>query len=103
MQLVRLPDWQARLAACLNARAGQPYRYGTTAVLTYNRHVATLGSFFAWAVKRRLVTEDPTDGLERRRKARHHQQQAGGQRKRQQGAAKGHGRSSGWAAGLGLR
>lgn len=45
-------------------------RYGDTAVLTYNRHVATLGSFFAWAVKRRLVADDPTDGLERRRERR---------------------------------
>jgi hypothetical protein len=26
---VRLPDWQSRLADCLNARAAEPYRYGT--------------------------------------------------------------------------
>lgn len=28
VQLQRLPDWQARLTGCLNARAAMPYRYG---------------------------------------------------------------------------
>jgi integrase/recombinase XerC/integrase/recombinase XerD len=54
-------------------------RYETAAPTTYNRVVATLGSFFAWAVRRRLVAVDPSEGLERRRERRS-VRQADGQR-----------------------
>ncbi len=37
---------------------------------TFNRNVATMQSFFGWAVRRRLVASDPTEGLERRRERR---------------------------------
>ena len=45
-------------------------RYGQVTPSTYNRVVATLQSFFGWSVRRRLLTEDPTDGLERRKERR---------------------------------
>lgn len=45
-------------------------RYTTTTPSTFNRQVATLGSFFAWAVRRRLLAADPTEGLERRKERR---------------------------------
>jgi len=37
---------------------------------TFNRNVATLKSFFGWAKSRRLISEDPTSGLERRKDRR---------------------------------
>jgi integrase len=45
-------------------------RYTSAAPATFNRQVATFGSFFAWAGRQRLLTADPTDGLERRRERR---------------------------------
>jgi site-specific recombinase XerD len=45
-------------------------RYATTTPATFNRQVATLRSFFAWAGRQRLVTEDPTEALERRKERR---------------------------------
>jgi len=37
---------------------------------TFNRNVVTLKSFFNWAKSRRLISEDPTSGLERRKDRR---------------------------------
>lgn len=54
-------------------------RYATASPASFNRHYATLRSFFAWAGRQRLVVEDPTDGLERR-KERRTARQAEGQR-----------------------
>lgn len=55
-------------------------RYSRAAPATYNRTLATIGSFFAWATRRRLLAGDPAEGLERRperRTARQaHQQRA---------------------------
>ena len=45
-------------------------RYATSTPTTFNRQVATFGSFFAWAGRQRLITTDPTEGLERRRERR---------------------------------
>lgn len=45
-------------------------RYATATPATYNREVATLRSFFAWAGRQRLVVEDPTEALERRKERR---------------------------------
>jgi integrase/recombinase XerC/integrase/recombinase XerD len=45
-------------------------RYAQSTPSTFNRQVATLGSFFGWAQRRLLITADPTDGLERRRERR---------------------------------
>ncbi|MGI8757486.1 MAG: tyrosine-type recombinase/integrase [Acidimicrobiales bacterium] len=54
-------------------------RYATVTPATFNRQVATLRSFFAWASRQRLVAEDPTEALERR-KERRTARQAEGQR-----------------------
>jgi integrase/recombinase XerC/integrase/recombinase XerD len=45
-------------------------RYATSTPATFNRQIATFGSFFAWAGRQRLITADPTEGLERRRERR---------------------------------
>lgn len=45
-------------------------RYKLSAPTTYNRVLATLGSFFGWAVRRHLLTDDPSEGLERRKERR---------------------------------
>jgi len=45
-------------------------RYAEVTPATYNRQVATLRSFFAWAKRQRLTTEDPTEALERRKERR---------------------------------
>ncbi len=45
-------------------------RYSTVTPSTFNRQVATLGSFFGWALRRRLLPSDPTEGLERRTERR---------------------------------
>jgi integrase/recombinase XerC/integrase/recombinase XerD len=45
-------------------------RYASATPATFNRQVATLGSFFAWAGRQRLITADPSEGLERRRERR---------------------------------
>jgi integrase/recombinase XerC/integrase/recombinase XerD len=45
-------------------------RYAKSTPATYNRQVATLRSFFAWAGRQRLVVEDPTEALERRKERR---------------------------------
>jgi len=37
---------------------------------TFNRNLATLQSFFKWAASRRLISENPTSGLERRKDRR---------------------------------
>lgn len=50
-------------------------RWGKSAPATYNRNLATLQSLFSWAVRRRLVAHDPTEGIERR-KARTTRRQA---------------------------
>lgn len=41
-------------------------RYATNTASTFNRVVATLRSFFGWAMRRRLIATDPTDEVERR-------------------------------------
>ena len=46
------------------------HRYRSVAPSTSNRVLATLQSFFGWCVRRRLLAEDPTEGLERRRPRR---------------------------------
>lgn len=45
-------------------------RYSTVTPATYNRVVATLRSFFGWALRRRLVATDPTDEVEHRTERR---------------------------------
>lgn len=45
-------------------------RYAEVTPATFNRQVATLRSFFAWAGRQRLVAEDPTEALERRKERR---------------------------------
>lgn len=45
-------------------------RHKKAAPSTYNRTIATLQSFFGWCLRRRLLVEDPTMGLERRRERR---------------------------------
>lgn len=42
-------------------------RWSEAAPATYNRNLATLQSLFGWAMRRRLLSADPTEGLERRR------------------------------------
>ncbi len=54
-------------------------RYATVTPATFNRQVATLRSFFAWAGRQRLIVDDPTEALERR-KERRTARQAEGQR-----------------------
>ncbi len=45
-------------------------RYATASSASFNRQVATLRSFFAWATRQRLMAEDPTGALERRKERR---------------------------------
>lgn len=45
-------------------------RWSQAAPATYNRNLATLQSLYSWAVRRRLLNADPTEGLERRRERR---------------------------------
>jgi integrase/recombinase XerC/integrase/recombinase XerD len=45
-------------------------RYTTATPSTFNRVVATLRSFFGWALRRRLIAADPTDDVERRTERR---------------------------------
>lgn len=45
-------------------------RWSEAAPATYNRNLATLQSFYSWALRRRLLNADPTEGLERRRERR---------------------------------
>jgi integrase/recombinase XerC/integrase/recombinase XerD len=45
-------------------------RYAAATPSTFNRVVATLRSFFGWALRRRLIAADPTDELERRTERR---------------------------------
>lgn len=44
--------------------------FKTTSGATFNRNVATLQSFFRWAASIRLISEDPTSGLDRRKDRR---------------------------------
>jgi site-specific recombinase XerD len=55
-------------AAAVAAHLRQRYEKATPS--TYNRVVATLRSFFGWALRRRLITTDPTDEVERRTERR---------------------------------
>lgn len=52
--------------------------YGEAAAATFNREIATLRSFFAWAMRKRLVLDDPTEGLERRKERRTARQASSG-------------------------
>jgi len=45
-------------------------RYASASPASFNRHVATMRSFFAWAGRQHLVVEDPTEALERRKERR---------------------------------
>ena len=45
-------------------------KYAKSAPATHNRNLATVQSLFGWAVKKRLIAEDPTQGLERRKERR---------------------------------
>lgn len=45
-------------------------RWAGAAPATYNRNLATWQSLFGWTVRRRLLAQDPTDGLERRQERR---------------------------------
>jgi site-specific recombinase XerD len=45
-------------------------RYSKATPATYNRQIATLRSFFGWAQRRRLISADPTEELERRKERR---------------------------------
>ena len=45
-------------------------RYTSGTASTFNRVVATLRSFFRWAIRRRLIAADPTEELERRTERR---------------------------------
>ncbi len=45
-------------------------RYRTASPATHNRHLATIGSLFGWAARRRLIATDPSEGPERRREPR---------------------------------
>ncbi len=55
-------------AAAIEAHLRERYKNGTAS--TFNRVVATLRSFFGWALRRRLIATDPTDELERRTERR---------------------------------
>jgi site-specific recombinase XerD len=45
-------------------------RYGKSAPATHNRNLASIQSLFGWAVRKRLLTENPADELERRKERR---------------------------------
>ena len=64
------PDLPITMVTGDALRAHLDGRYGSTTPATYNRQVATLRSFFAWAGRQRLVVDDPTEALERRKERR---------------------------------
>lgn len=64
------PDRSLTMVSAAMVEAHLQGRYSKATPSTYNRQVATLGSFFGWAHRRRLITTDPTDGLERRKERR---------------------------------
>lgn len=73
------PDTPIMLTTGHMIREHLDQRYATATPATFNRQIATLRSFFAWASRQRLVVEDPTDALERR-KGRRTARQATSQR-----------------------
>jgi integrase/recombinase XerD len=46
-------------------------RWGHVAPASWNRHLATLRSFFAWCARRNWTNGNPTDGIDRRRVPTH--------------------------------
>lgn len=64
------PDLPITMVTGDALRAHLDERYAEVTPATFNRQVATLRSFFAWARRQRLVVEDPTEALERRKERR---------------------------------
>lgn len=64
------PDTPLTYMTAAMVEAHLQRRYAKATPSTYNRQVATLGSFFGWANRRGLIAADPTDDLERRKERR---------------------------------